>query len=759
MLQICLFEILFDLGMQRKVAFGVNDLFPALSAQQIRYQNTMFTEYKSVKRQRIFSLVFCRVNIASASRAPITVVEPSRFDSAAELHLCLREDLFQKGGYLSIRHKFMNSERKNFSLSFNGDRFDKSTRMHSLFRTPRLYSPDVGLYHPAVIEGGHIGVGPPRAYDHPGKCPLAYLAFRNIKGLGKLTDSHIQLASDVRIGFLPPMEVVQKHRDLVSEIPDYPLRIDRQKRPAIRIHDVAWMEVAVDVENSILLNTQIAIDRQRLFSVAGRKVSFHIPPDIAKPLIECRSTGRGITRRPQYSAKNLNGRTNGFSFIRRKQLGQGAARQKPFEQDGFRRFVNIKQPNTSIAAAYSQIGCLIKDLDRIPGRVDLDNHRIAVRPMGRSHVIKFDAWERFDDPYGPDLFQMPDQFRKPGKPFNTSFAASHRHVVNEIFGQVMLIDSFHWLDEFSVSVKLEPMKTLRGAIRPTTFIESAKLRDHLGLDLTIATETFQHTGSFKFRAAYNLALSVEQHEILTASSGNFGQALALACKLTGKKCTVVMPDTSANVKIEAVRGYGSTVDLVDTTRTGRNERVAQLAEQMPNAYLASAYDDNFVIEGNSSLGDELAAENFDVIITAVGGGGLISGLITGYERSGKTAEIIGAEPLIGNDAARSLRAGKLVVNESEPKTIADGARTISLGKLNWEIIRNGAADIIEVSDDTIVDAMRMYFLLANLKCEPTGALSLGAILEKKERFVGKKVCVVVSGANVDPAVYCRLIGQ
>ncbi len=174
------------------------------------------------------------------------------------------------------------------------------------------------------------------------------------------------------------------------------------------------------------------------------------------------------------------------------------------------------------------------------------------------------------------------------------------------------------------------MKPLIEAIRPTTFIESAKLNDHLGLDITIASETFQHTGSFKFRAAYNLALNVENDEILTASSGNFGQALALACKLLGKKCTVVMPVTSAQVKIDAVRGYGATVDLVDTTKIGRNERVAELAAQMPNAYFASAYDEKLVIEGNASLGDELAKRNFDVVISPVGGGGLVSGIITGF---------------------------------------------------------------------------------------------------------------------------------
>jgi threonine dehydratase len=301
------------------------------------------------------------------------------------------------------------------------------------------------------------------------------------------------------------------------------------------------------------------------------------------------------------------------------------------------------------------------------------------------------------------------------------------------------------------------MRSLREAVRPTTFIESVKLRDYLGLDITIASETFQHTGSFKFRAAYNLALNVAQDEILTASSGNFGQALAYACKLVGKRCTVVMPDTSAKVKVDAVRGYGATVDLVDTTKIGRNERVAELAAKMPDAYFASAYDDKFVIEGNSSLGDELVNKGFDVVITAVGGGGLISGLITGFKRSGASAEIYGAEPLLGNDAARSLQAGELIRNDAEPMTIADGARTISLGNLNWEIIKHGVAGIIEVPDGVITEALKLYFVLANLKCEPTGALSLGAVLTDRSKFSGKRVCLVVSGGNVDPAVYATLI--
>ena len=303
------------------------------------------------------------------------------------------------------------------------------------------------------------------------------------------------------------------------------------------------------------------------------------------------------------------------------------------------------------------------------------------------------------------------------------------------------------------------MKTLLEAIRPTTFIESEKLKSFLDIDLTIASETFQHTGSFKFRAAYNLALNVENDEILTASSGNFGQALAYACKLLSKKCTVVMPETSAKVKIEAVKNYGATVDLIDTKTVGRSERVAQLAAQMPNAYIASAYDDLFVIEGNSTLGDELSARDFDVIIVPIGGGGLISGISKGLCRNSHQAELVGAEPLLANDAARSLKAGKIIVNEQEPMTIADGARTVSLGNYNWEIIKSGVSEIIEVSDEKIAEAVRLYFGLANLKCEPTGALTLGAILENKEKFKDKKICAVVSGGNVDAEVYRQILEQ
>jgi len=221
------------------------------------------------------------------------------------------------------------------------------------------------------------------------------------------------------------------------------------------------------------------------------------------------------------------------------------------------------------------------------------------------------------------------------------------------------------------------MKNLLEAIRPTTFIEPEKLAKQLGLDITVATETFQHTGSFKFRAGYNVALSVPHDELFTASSGNFGQGLARACMLLGKKCTVVMPDSSARVKIDSVASYGATVDLIDVGKISRSERIAQIAAEKGDAYFASAYDDPWVIEGNASLGDELAncGKEFDVVIAPIGGGGLTSGIIKGLRRNGKETPVYAAEPLLGNDAARSLREGHIVKNEQEPATLADGART------------------------------------------------------------------------------------
>jgi threonine dehydratase len=310
-----------------------------------------------------------------------------------------------------------------------------------------------------------------------------------------------------------------------------------------------------------------------------------------------------------------------------------------------------------------------------------------------------------------------------------------------------------------MSQAFQSAKSLTEAVRPTTLIEAPRLARRLGVQLTIASETFQYTGSFKFRAAYNLVSKVNQQHIITASSGNFGQAIAYACSLLGKSCTVVMPATSAQVKIDAVREYGGTVDLIDVRVKGRSARVEELAREFPEAYVASAYDDPLVIEGNASLGTELATMNpaFDVVIAPVGGGGLTSGLIQGFQQANSRTRVCGAEPLMANDAARSLSAGHIIANEEEPQTIADGTRTLSIGRHNWAILKDGIEAIVEVPEEKIKEALRLLFTFANLKVEPTGALSVAALLTAPERFAGRSVCTVISGGNVDAEVYRRVL--
>lgn len=295
--------------------------------------------------------------------------------------------------------------------------------------------------------------------------------------------------------------------------------------------------------------------------------------------------------------------------------------------------------------------------------------------------------------------------------------------------------------------------------RPTTLVDAPRLSRALGVDLVLASETLQYTGSFKFRAAYNVASNVSHAHILTASSGNFGQAIAYACSLFKKRCTVVMPATAPAIKIAAVREYGAEVDLVDVRKKGRLDRLAELAAQFPAAYVASPYDDPLVIEGNAGLARELLALGLDLdfIIAPIGGGGLTSGLVKGVEQRGAKTQVLAAEPTLANDAAESFRAGRIIAQTEESATIADGARMLRLGDSNWEILHRGLAGVIEVSEEQIKEGVRLLFALANLKAEPTGALALGAVIAEQARFHGKRVCCVISGGNADPALYAKLI--
>jgi len=223
-----------------------------------------------------------------------------------------------------------------------------------------------------------------------------------------------------------------------------------------------------------------------------------------------------------------------------------------------------------------------------------------------------------------------------------------------------------------------------------------------------------------------------------------------------------MPMTSARVKVEAVRSHGARVDLIDVQTISREDRVAQIAAECPDVYVASAYDDPWVIAGNATLGAEILERCAEVetIVAPVGGGGLTSGLAMAVQDDNRKVSVIGAEPMAGNDASRSFKSGRLIANESESPTIADGARTRSLGKRNWEILhtQGGLTDVLEVSEEAICEAVRVLFLKVNLKVEPTGALALGAVMSHSERFMnGGLVCCVITGGNVDPLVYASIL--
>jgi threonine dehydratase len=299
----------------------------------------------------------------------------------------------------------------------------------------------------------------------------------------------------------------------------------------------------------------------------------------------------------------------------------------------------------------------------------------------------------------------------------------------------------------------------RRGFRPTILYEHSRLSTRLGARVTIASEVCQPTGSFKIRAALHVVSHVSQNLLIASSAGNFGQSLAYACLQVRKSCIIAMPKKSARVKIEAVREYGGQVDLYDTAIQSGDDRVRELIQEHPEAYRADAFDDPLVIEGLASLGIELAkvTPSFDFVLIPIAGGGLSAGIIQGIRQEGAKITAIGAEPAVGNDAALSLKAGHIVKLDKEPQTNADGARTRSLGVHTWPIIKDGMTDIVEVSEDQIREAVRLLFTLANTKAEPAGALAVGAMLSRPSAFKGSNVCCVVSGGNVDPAVYADIL--
>jgi threonine dehydratase/serine racemase len=286
----------------------------------------------------------------------------------------------------------------------------------------------------------------------------------------------------------------------------------------------------------------------------------------------------------------------------------------------------------------------------------------------------------------------------------------------------------------------------------TPVVTSRALDEMAGRALFFKCEMFQRGGAFKFRGACNavFALSEEIAErgVVTHSSGNHAQALALAAKLRGIAAHVVMPATAREVKRRATEEYGARVYTCEPTLEAR-EQTARSVAQRTGAIAVPPYDHPDVIAGQGTIFLELAEQvsELDAVVAPIGGGGLISGLALAARELAPGVRIFGAEPTGADDAARSKAAGVLIP-QTGPRTIADGLLT-SLGELTWPVVRDRVHRVLTVSDAAIVSAMRLVWERMKLVVEPSGAVALAAVLEHAPELEGsKRVAVVLSGGNI-----------
>jgi len=286
----------------------------------------------------------------------------------------------------------------------------------------------------------------------------------------------------------------------------------------------------------------------------------------------------------------------------------------------------------------------------------------------------------------------------------------------------------------------------------TPVLTSATVDAHTGAKVFFKCENFQRMGAFKFRGAYNALSQLGQEEkqrgVVAFSSGNHAQAIALSGKLLGIKTVIVMPHDAPPVKLEATRGYGA--EVVQYTKHEDRETLAGKLAAERKLTLIPPFDHEHIIAGQGTAAKELIedAGALDVLMVPCGGGGLLSGSSIAAKHLAPSCKVIGVEPAAGDDATQSF-VKKRLITIAVPDTIADGARTPSLGKLTFPIVLRYVDDMLTVTDAELTRAM--FFLWERMKIivEPTGALAACAALEKKIDLKGKKVGIVLSGGNVD----------
>ncbi len=302
-------------------------------------------------------------------------------------------------------------------------------------------------------------------------------------------------------------------------------------------------------------------------------------------------------------------------------------------------------------------------------------------------------------------------------------------------------------------------RLLQGAAHKTPVAGSRLLDGECGARLFLKCENLQRAGAFKFRGAYNAVSRLEGETrargVVTYSSGNHAQALALVCRMLGVEATIVMPEKAPAAKLAATRGYGARIQLYNPATAKREEIAGALAAEK-GCVIVPPFDHPDIVAGQGTAALELIEEtgDLDYLFVPCGGGGLLSGSAVAVKHLSPACRVIGVEPEAGDDGARSFRDGVLhTVNN--PDTIADGARTPSLGRITFPLIRRHVDDLVTVSDDDLVRTM--YFVWTRLKLivEPTGVLGLAAVFNRRYDVAGKRVGAILSGGNVDLSDACR----
>ena len=310
------------------------------------------------------------------------------------------------------------------------------------------------------------------------------------------------------------------------------------------------------------------------------------------------------------------------------------------------------------------------------------------------------------------------------------------------------------MSELTVNDVREAARRIKPFVHRTPILTCSALDKMSEAEIFFKCENFQKAGVFKIRGATNAVLSLSDEEaekgVATHSSGNHGAALALAARSRGIRAYVVMPENAPTVKQAAVANYGAEIVFCKPTLQAREEGLAKLVERTGAAFI-HPYNDPRVISGQGTSAMELCEDipDLDVVMTPVGGGGLLSGTAIAVSGISPKTAVIAAEPERADDAYRSFHAGRIIPAEN-PDTIADGLRT-SLGDLTFKIISKNVTDIVTVSEEAIVNAMRGIWERMKIIAEPSAAVPLGALMTKRRAIPGRRIGIILSGGNVDLA--------